>query len=76
MPGKELLYNKSMNEEPINYPFIVGTYEGIIGSLAYSLISKGIIEHSKYDAIRAYCTDEIIAYTRKKEREYSNGTTV
>ena len=64
-----------MNEEPINYPFIVGTYEAIIESLAYSLISKGIIEHSKYDAIKIYCEGEIVR-VRKKEREYSKGTLV
>ena len=64
-----------MNEEPINYPFIVGTYEAIIGTLAYNLISKGIIEHSKYEAVKAYCEDEIVR-VRKKEREYSTGTTI
>jgi hypothetical protein len=64
-----------MQDEPINYPFIVGTYEAVIGSLAYSLISKGIIEHSKYEAVKAYCEDEIVRI-RKKEREYSTGTTV
>lgn len=64
-----------MHEEPINYPFIVGTYEGVIGSLAYSLVSKGIVGHDKYEMIRKYCEDEIVR-VRKKEREYSTGTTV
>lgn len=64
-----------MNEEPINYPFLTGTYEAIIESMAYSLISKGYVEHSKYEAIKAYCADEI-KRIRKKEREYSAGTTV
>ena len=64
-----------MNEEPINYPFIVGTYEGVIGSLAYSLVSKGIVGYDKYEMIRNYCEDEI-KRVRKKERVYSNGTPV
>lgn len=64
-----------MQDEPINYPFIVGTYEAVIASLAYSLASKGIIEHSKYNMIKRYCEDEIVR-VRKKEREYSAGTTV
>ena len=64
-----------MHKEPINYPFIVGTYEGVIGSLAYSLVSKGIVGHDKYEMIRKYCEDEIVR-VRKKEREYSTGAMV
>ena len=64
-----------MDEEPINYPFIAGTYEGIIGSLAYSLVSKGIVGHDKYETIKKYCEDEIVR-VRKQEREYSTGTSV
>ena len=64
-----------MNEEPINYPFLTGTYEAIIESMAYNLISKGLVEHSKYEAIKAYCEDEV-KRVRKKEREYSKGTPV
>jgi len=64
-----------MNEEPINYPFIVGAYEAIIGTLAYNLISKGVVDHDKYDMIKKYCEDEIVR-VHKREREYSKGTTV
>ena len=64
-----------MFEEPINYPFIVGTYEAVIGSLAYSLVSKGIVDHDKYEVIKKYCEDEIVR-VRKKEREYSTGTLI
>ena len=64
-----------MQDEPINYPFIVGTYEAIISSLAYNLITKGVVGHDKYDMIKKYCEDEIVR-VRKKEREYSTGTTV
>lgn len=60
-----------MQDEPINYPFIVGTYEAIIYSLAYSLVSKGIVGHDKYETIKKYCEDEIVR-VRKKEREHSN----
>jgi hypothetical protein len=64
-----------MQDEPINYPFIVGAYEAIISSLAYNLISKGVVDHDKYDMIKKYCEDEIVRVC-KKEREYSTGTTV
>lgn len=64
-----------MNEEPINYPFLTGTYEAIIESLAYNLIIKGHVDHDKYEAIKAYCEDEI-KRVRKKEREYSKGTII
>jgi hypothetical protein len=64
-----------MNEEPINYPYLTGTYEAVISIMAYSLTSKGLADYAKYDEIKAYCEDEI-KRVRKKEREHSKGTLV
>ena len=62
-----------MKEQPINYPCLVGSYEGVISSLAYSLVSKGLADYSKYDEIKEYLSNEI-ERVKQKERNYSNST--
>ena len=62
-----------MKQQPINYPCLVGAYEGVISSLAYSLVSRGLADYAKYDEIKAYLEGEIVRI-KQKERDYSNAT--
>jgi hypothetical protein len=60
-----------MNEQPINYPYLTGTYEAVISIMAYSLTSKGLADYAKYDEIKAYLESEI-SRIKQAERKHSN----
>ena len=61
-----------MTNDNINYAFITGTYEGMLSSLAYSLVSKGIVPNDPdtYDKLKEYFSSEVDRI-RQVERDYS-----
>ena len=61
-----------MTNDNINYAFITGTYEGMLSSLAYSLVSKGIVPNDPdtYDKLKEYISSEIDR-VKQVERDYS-----
>lgn len=61
-----------MTNTNINYAFITGTYEGMLSSLAYSLVSKGIVPNDPdtYDKLKEYFSSEVDRI-RQVERDYS-----
>ena len=61
-----------MTNTNINYAFITGTYEGMLSSLAYSLVSKGIVQYDPdtYDKLKEYFSSEVDRI-RQVERDYS-----
>lgn len=62
-----------MTNDNINYPFLVGAYEGRLTTLAYSLASKGIVSMDKYEELREFIIEEC-ARIKQLERETTNGT--
>lgn len=66
-----------MTNDNINYPFLTGAFEGMLHSLAYSLVSKGIVPNdpNTYDKLKEYISSEIDR-VRQVERDYTNPTQV
>lgn len=62
-----------MTNNPINYPFLVGSLEGRLETLAYTLTSKGIVSMDKYEELKEFITEECNRI-RQLERNYTNGT--
>jgi len=42
-----------------NYPYLAGGFQALISGLAYSLVSKKIVDYDKYDELKAYFEGEI-----------------
>jgi len=61
-----------MTNDNINYAFIAGSFEGMLSSLAYSLVSKGIVPNDPdtYDKLKEYFSSEVDRI-RQVERDYS-----
>lgn len=61
-----------MTDDNINYAFIAGSFEGMLSSLAYSLVSKGIVPNDPdtYDKLKEYFSSEVDRI-RQVERDYS-----
>jgi len=61
-----------MTTDNINYAYITGAYEGMLGTLAYSLVSKGIVPNDPdtYDKLKEYISSEIDRI-KQVERDYS-----
>jgi hypothetical protein len=62
-----------MTNTNINYAYITGTYEGMLSSLAYSLVSKGIVPYDPYtyDKLKEYFSSEVDRI-RQVERDFTN----
>ena len=69
---KELQYNNSMTNDNINYAFIAGAYEGMLSSLAYTLVNKGLVTNDPgtYDKLKEFISSEIDR-VKQVERDYS-----
>ena len=61
-----------MTNDNINYAYITGAYEGMLSSLAYSLVSKGIVSNdpATYDKLKEYISSEVDRI-KQVERDYS-----
>jgi hypothetical protein len=62
-----------MTNDNINYAYITGTYEGMLRSLAYSLVSKGIVSNDTdtYVMLKEYFSNEVDRI-RQAERVFTN----
>ena len=62
-----------MTDDNINYAFIAGSFEGMLSSLAYSLVSKGIVPNDPdtYDKLKEYFSSEADRI-RQAERDFTN----
>jgi hypothetical protein len=62
-----------MTNDNINYPYLTGAYEGMLTTLAYSLVSKGIVPNDPdtYDKLKEYFSSEVDRI-RQAERDFTN----